>query len=44
VVLVILPSCACACAPPDPSLAVPLSLIGTCGVMYLLGFSLNNLS
>jgi multidrug efflux pump len=27
-----------------PSVAVPLSLIGTFGVMYLLGFSLNNLS
>jgi multidrug efflux pump len=27
-----------------PSLSVPLSLVGTFGVMYLLGFSLNNLS
>ncbi|HEY0792550.1 MAG TPA: multidrug efflux RND transporter permease subunit, partial [Chthoniobacterales bacterium] len=27
-----------------PSVALPLSLIGTFGVMYLLGFSLNNLS
>jgi multidrug efflux pump len=27
-----------------PSLSVPLSLIGTFAVMYLLGFSLNNLS
>ena len=27
-----------------PSLAVPLSLIGTFGVMYLAGFSVNNLS
>ncbi|HWU68311.1 MAG TPA: MdtB/MuxB family multidrug efflux RND transporter permease subunit [Stenotrophobium sp.] len=27
-----------------PSLAVPLSLIGTFGVMYLAGFSLNNLT
>jgi multidrug efflux pump len=26
------------------SLSVPISLIGTCGIMYLLGFSLNNLS
>jgi multidrug efflux pump len=26
------------------SLAVPISLIGTCGVMHLLGYSLNNLS
>jgi multidrug efflux pump len=27
-----------------PAVAVPLSLIGTFGVMYILGFSLNNLS
>jgi multidrug efflux pump len=27
-----------------PSVAVPLSLIGTFGVMYMLGYSLNNLS
>ena len=27
-----------------PSVAVPVSLIGTFGVMYLLGYSLNNLS
>jgi multidrug efflux pump len=27
-----------------PSLSVPLSLVGTLGVMYLAGFSLNNLS
>jgi multidrug efflux pump len=27
-----------------PSVAVPLSLVGTLGVMYLLGYSLNNLS
>jgi multidrug efflux pump len=27
-----------------PSLAVPISLLGTFGFMYLLGFSLNNLS
>jgi len=27
-----------------PSITVPLSLVGTFGVMYLLGFSLNNLS
>jgi multidrug efflux pump len=27
-----------------PSVAVPLSLIGTLGVMYLLGYSLNNLT
>ena len=27
-----------------PSVAVPISLIGTCGAMYLLGFSLDNLS
>ena len=27
-----------------PSIAVPLSLVGTLGAMYLLGFSLNNLT
>ena len=27
-----------------PGVAVPLSLIGTCAVMYLLGYSLDNLS
>ena len=27
-----------------PSIAVPLSLVGTFGIMYLLGYSLNNLS
>ncbi len=27
-----------------PSVSVPLSIVGTFGVMYLLGFSLNNLS
>jgi len=27
-----------------PSIAVPLSLVGTFGVMYMLGYSLNNLS
>jgi multidrug efflux pump len=27
-----------------PSIAVPVSLIGTFGIMYLLGYSLNNLS
>ncbi|HEY8310859.1 MAG TPA: efflux RND transporter permease subunit, partial [Gemmatimonadaceae bacterium] len=27
-----------------PSIAVPLSLIGTFGIMYMLGYSLNNLS
>ena len=27
-----------------PSISVPISLIGTFGVMYLLGFSLNNLT
>lgn len=27
-----------------PSISVPLSLIGTLGIMYLLGFSLNNLT
>jgi multidrug efflux pump len=27
-----------------PAVAVPLSLVGTCGAMYLLGYSLNNLT
>jgi multidrug efflux pump len=27
-----------------PSIAVPVTLIGTCGVMYLLGYSIDNLS
>ncbi len=27
-----------------PSIAVPLSLVGTLGVMYMLGYSLNNLT
>src|SRR5262249_49244401 len=27
-----------------PAVAVPVSLIGTCGVMYLCGYSLDNLS
>ena len=27
-----------------PSVSVPLSILGTCGVMYLLGYSLDNLS
>ncbi len=27
-----------------PGVAVPLSLVGTCGIMYLLGYSLNNLT
>src|SRR5262252_100163 len=27
-----------------PSVVVPVSLIGTCGAMYLLGYSINNLS
>jgi HAE1 family hydrophobic/amphiphilic exporter-1 len=27
-----------------PALAVPISLIGTCGVMYVLGFSINNMT
>ena len=27
-----------------PSVAVPVSIIGTCGVMYLLGYSIDNLS
>ena len=28
----------------DPGVAVPVSIIGTFGAMYLLGFSLDNLS
>ncbi len=27
-----------------PTVAVPVSIVGTCGVMYLLGFSIDNLS
>ena len=27
-----------------PSIAVPVSIVGTCGMMYLLGFSIDNLS
>jgi multidrug efflux pump len=27
-----------------PSVSVPLSLLGTCGIMYLLGYTLDNLS
>jgi len=27
-----------------PTVAVPISIIGTCGVMYLLGYSIDNLS
>jgi HAE1 family hydrophobic/amphiphilic exporter-1 len=27
-----------------PALAVPISLIGTCGAMYLFGFSINNMT
>lgn len=27
-----------------PAVAVPLSLVGTFGVMYMLGFSINNLT
>ena len=27
-----------------PGIAVPISIIGTCGVMYLIGFSIDNLS
>ena len=39
-------SCFCATSPATiiPSVAVPLSLVGTFGVMYLLGYSLNNLT
>ena len=38
------PSCAVRAIAIIPSVAVPLSLIGTFGVMYLLGYSLDNLS
>ena len=44
VVLVIFLFLRSAAATAIPGVAVPLSLIGTFGVMYLLGFSLNNLS
>src|SRR5919201_1941058 len=44
VVLVIFVLLRSACATIIPSLSVPLSLFGTFGVMYLAGFSLNNLS
>ncbi len=27
-----------------PSIAVPISLLGTCGIMYLVGYSIDNLS
>ena len=37
-------SCAALRATAIPSVAVPLSLIGTFGVMYLLGYSINNLT
>ena len=37
-------SCATCAPPPIPSVAVPVSIIGSFGAMYLLGFSLNNLS
>ncbi|MGA3066866.1 MAG: multidrug efflux RND transporter permease subunit [Tepidisphaeraceae bacterium] len=44
VVLVIFLFLRSAAATSIPSIAVPLSLIGTLGVMYLLGYSLNNLT
>ena len=44
VVLVIFLFLRNAAATTIPSVAVPLSLVGTFGVMYLIGFSLNNLS
>jgi len=37
-------SCANVWATIIPSIAVPLSLVGTFGVMYLFGYSLDNLS
>ena len=40
--------CSCSCATLHatliPAVAVPVSLIGTCAIMYLCGFSLDNLS
>src|SRR5262245_23962984 len=44
VVLVVFLFLRSASAPAIPSVAVPLSLLGTFGGMYLLGYSLNNLS
>src|SRR6202158_5745765 len=44
VVLVIFLFLRSAAATAIPSVAVPLSLVGTFGVMYLLGYSLDNLS
>src|SRR3569833_3292656 len=44
VVLVIFVFLRSASATVIPSIAVPLSLVGTFGVMYLAGFSLNNLT
>ncbi len=44
VVMVIFLFLRSAAATSIPSIAVPLSLIGTLGVMYLLGYSLNNLT
>ena len=44
VVMVIFLFLRTAAATSIPSIAVPLSIIGTFGVMYLLGFSLNNLT
>jgi multidrug efflux pump len=44
VILVVLLFLGSARAALIPSLAIPVSLIGTFGVMYLYGFSLNNLS
>ncbi len=44
VVMVIFPFLRNVWATAIPSIAMPLSLIGTLGVMYLLGYSLDNLS
>ena len=47
VVLVIwwcLSSCAMAAPRSFPAVAVPVSLVGTCAVMYLCGYSIDNLS
>src|SRR5437016_3383615 len=44
IVMVMFPSWRTLAATVIPSVAVPVSLVGTFGVMYLLGYSLNNLS
>jgi HAE1 family hydrophobic/amphiphilic exporter-1 len=44
VVMVIFLSCATSRRPIIPSLALPMSIIGTFSVMYLFGYSLDNIS